>query len=658
MLLQGVNFWSPKYLSNPPKKEVVSSVSQTLSRPTGPPFFVVARSMSSSSVSLSTSAFLCEDMPSQGEHDHDSAPQEAVPSPSVLEAEVPAAEEDPAEEDLSAEEDLAAVAAAGTASGPGFGLPSSKRSLSQVCISPFVSTFEIDLLLHDLLKFLGGAHHPRAMLRLCITCKAVRRLLADVCMHVKRYVLSFGPVMGMKPQRGVILDADLATRKLCVACVPCWRAFVDRCTSGDAEMVKYILEKLPPDDHVISWYTGKTALYHASDYGQVKVVRVLLDAGARVDIPDTFGVTALMRASKKGHRDVVRTLLQAGADVSLRANTDSEGLTIQGNEGFTSLMLAAKYGHADITRDLLVAGSKPDDATDDGTTALIIAADEGKAECVIALLEGGARVDAVDAFCRPALLYASMNGHLSAVRALIGRGADVAHKDVDGTTALMVSCNTGMVDVSLELIRSGADIHTTDNDGCTAVKMAVHAGRRDLVRAMVEEVGGDKIDLLSVLTWTIRVVSGAWRLRPELKLIFEDVVNAGADVNACLSRGGSPLMVACKCGNVEAVRSLLDAGADPHKTTDAGNRALFYAAREGFLECVTALIDAGAKVDFFTGNNLTALQISIYKGHIECARALMGAGADMHLPNASGKTASDYAKIMGFEKSINAEIVD
>src|SRR4051812_34335581 len=79
-----------------------------------------------------------------------------------------------------------------------------------------------------------------------------------------------------------------------------------------------------------------TPLMAAAEAGRVKACRLLLDAGARVNVKNTNGSTPLMHAAAPGHRGVVRLLLEAGAQVDTR---DSQGRT--------ALLVAAWAGHAD-----------------------------------------------------------------------------------------------------------------------------------------------------------------------------------------------------------------------------------------------------------------------------------------------------------------------
>ena len=48
--------------------------------------------------------------------------------------------------------------------------------------------------------------------------------------------------------------------------------------------------------------------------GHIPVVKVLLKAGAEINVRDDFGITPLKWASDKGHTDMVKILLTAGTN--------------------------------------------------------------------------------------------------------------------------------------------------------------------------------------------------------------------------------------------------------------------------------------------------------------------------------------------------------
>jgi ankyrin repeat protein len=84
---------------------------------------------------------------------------------------------------------------------------------------------------------------------------------------------------------------------------------------GHVEAVKLLLSTLIDKDHVNN--LGWTALLEAvilGDGGQrhTEIVRLLVEAGANVNIADRDGVTALTHAKRRGYAEMVRILSVAG----------------------------------------------------------------------------------------------------------------------------------------------------------------------------------------------------------------------------------------------------------------------------------------------------------------------------------------------------------
>ncbi|KAF2348721.1 Ankyrin repeat-containing domain [Trinorchestia longiramus] len=83
---------------------------------------------------------------------------------------------------------------------------------------------------------------------------------------------------------------------------------------------------------------GQTALMLAVSHGRLDTVRLLLAAGADVNIQDDDGSTALMCAAEHGHLAIVRFLLQC-------PDTDAH---LVDNDGSSALAIAVEAGHKDV----------------------------------------------------------------------------------------------------------------------------------------------------------------------------------------------------------------------------------------------------------------------------------------------------------------------
>src|SRR3989339_367698 len=71
-----------------------------------------------------------------------------------------------------------------------------------------------------------------------------------------------------------------------------------------------------------------TPLMEAVIGGHKKIVRLLLDKGARINLANDLGWTSLMLAVEMGHSHLVRLLLSEGADINLMNDRDESALDI------------------------------------------------------------------------------------------------------------------------------------------------------------------------------------------------------------------------------------------------------------------------------------------------------------------------------------------
>lgn len=88
--------------------------------------------------------------------------------------------------------------------------------------------------------------------------------------------------------------------------------FVWGLKNGDLDQVIEAVEKQGTDVNIA--IEGRPPLCLASDYGQLEIIKYLLDKGANVESTDKHGITALLAAIWEGHTQCVKVLLEAGAN--------------------------------------------------------------------------------------------------------------------------------------------------------------------------------------------------------------------------------------------------------------------------------------------------------------------------------------------------------
>ncbi|MCA0910654.1 ankyrin repeat domain-containing protein [Qipengyuania gaetbuli] len=95
------------------------------------------------------------------------------------------------------------------------------------------------------------------------------------------------------------------------------------------------------------------------------------------------------------------------------------------------------------------------------------------------------------------------------------------------------------------------------------------------------------------------------------------------------------------------VRFLLQRGANPNIADRNGVTPLQIAAQLGFVEGVERLAQGGADVDVRNVAGETPLISAIHRRDVAMIEVLIKAGANLDRTDNSGRTARDYAKLMG-----------
>jgi ankyrin repeat protein len=269
---------------------------------------------------------------------------------------------------------------------------------------------------------------------------------------------------------------------------------------GQKDRVAELLDSEPSllqTEKELEWYarpyhgserstTGKqfcSPLTWAASTKNVGLARLLLDKGANVNAPGSFGMTALHFAAENGQRRMVRLLMNKGALIT------REGLCCM-----TPLMLASGKGRLGVAKMLLPAIDREElDQKDlQGWTTLHHAAYRGRIEVVDLLLSKGAQVQSKDATGRTPLMLAANRGHLAALSVLIkamhGEGLD--EKDEQGWTALhhAVSMAYRSLKVVHRLLDKGARPDAKDHRGVSVLMLAAKGGYSGPIRALLKHL--------------------------------------------------------------------------------------------------------------------------------------------------------------------------
>lgn len=154
---------------------------------------------------------------------------------------------------------------------------------------------------------------------------------------------------------------------------------------------------------------GDSAMYHASQFGLVRSVQLLIEEGVSVDECAPTGESSLHVAAAAGYDDVVQLLISHGAQVNFK--------------GFSILGKPCSQNHVEVVRILIEHGADVNGRKEYKSSPLAAAASIGALKIMHMLLKAGAYVNDIEYSGNP-LASAAFFGQAEAVRVLLDNGAD------------------------------------------------------------------------------------------------------------------------------------------------------------------------------------------------------------------------------------------
>jgi uncharacterized protein len=438
-------------------------------------------------------------------------------------------------------------------------------------------------------------------------------------------------------------------------------------------------------------------LIDAAQANQHAAAMALIDGGADVKARDVDGTTALHWAVHNDDTALAERLLRGGADVAA-AN----------DYAATPMQEAAIAPDPAMIKLLLKAGANVDSPNPEGQTALMVVARAGNVDAAKLLLSHGAKINATEQWGgQSALMWAAAQSQPDMVKLLVSKGADVNARSVDrdwqrrvtaegrpknmnhgGFTPLLYAAREGCVQCAKYLVKGRADINLTDPDGTTPLVLALTNMHFDLAAVLID-AGADvnqwdfwgRTPLYSAIDLNTLPRGG----RPDVPStdattglqVAEMLLKKGANPNAQLilrppyrngifdrggdqviSTGATPLLVAAKIGDTEAIALLLKYHALVDLPTAAGVTPVMAAAGMGHsfnptrgrfktdaeaAESVRILKAAGALIDAHANDGLTPLHSAAEHGWNATVSLLVADGAPLEALDAKGLTPLDHA---------------
>ena len=394
--------------------------------------------------------------------------------------------------------------------------------------------------------------------------------------------------------------------------------FFKACEEGNLGKVKSLIKKGYDMNGTSQRFHGRTPLMCAIGEGRFYVVKYLINRGADVSKKDHQSRTALHYASERGDLKVVKVLLN---NFYKGANID-----VEDGDRCTSLMLAAERGHFDISLHLINCGADISKKDGHKRTALHYASERGDLKVVEALLGKGAEIDVEDGDCCTPLMLAAEREHIDILLCLINHGAraDVYKKDRHKRTALHYASERGDLKVVKILLSKGAEIDVEDENCCTPLILAV------------------KCDMFAIMCHLIKAGANVKRL---VDYFFEIIIGEDPFQGTYHSSLLSALSYTINNNHIAEAGVLITNGVGIEGELDINppRTALTWSAENGHDSLVRNLILQGVNVNYQDASGCSALHFAASSNHIQCSILLVEAGADLRLVDRDSCTPLDLA---------------
>lgn len=381
---------------------------------------------------------------------------------------------------------------------------------------------------------------------------------------------------------------------------------------GQLDIVQYLF-----DEALISWDTdadGRTVLHYTVMGGNANMAALLVKHRmCRLDAQDLEDETPLMFAAKLGHVKIVQVLLAAGAESNLR-------------RGKYGIPLPTNFPVALIGLDYLVDIKEPAHL---GPMAIHLAAIEGHAGVLEALPSENLYSESIAyynvrnsqtgsrAICLSVMQWAIVYGHVKAVEFFINNGVCL---DQVAEAPYVASCDHFFTELHLAiatdngalvdmLLKYGADSGMRTHWGFAPIHIAAMHDRQDALRVLLTEQTRSNPHLDCQVESRFEHTMGGW----------------------------TALDQAVYKGNTDVVRMLVEAGANPMIASDKGNASvcgkhcpIFAALEQDNMKCeiLTLLYEATAPLFSDTGiNDRTILSYAALQGSPRKVQHLLDLGA-------------------------------
>lgn len=417
--------------------------------------------------------------------------------------------------------------------------------------------------------------------------------------------------------------------------------------AGHVEIVKELLKRGADPNSEEDYSSPLNAAVESQNF---EVVKILVDAGAKVDSPklhplDTAlslhnqeiiefliqqGVEinpALQRSALWDRPVAFAKLIKLGADINYRLPTDPP-----------NMLHAAARGGGPATIKYLLDNGCDVNTVFNQVTPLMEAIRSRNPRAAKVLVENGADVNAIPAEVLPERNYEDetyCNGFPWPPQPIVETCLNLAVKEKSQDTARLL------------LAHGALPNYKAPSSAGTPLLHAVWEGYDELVRELLE-AGADPNQTSIVFMRKKPCFPLLLAIEADRLGIFKLLIEAGARINDQDAEGFSPVHLASHCHKPDILKILVQ---DHHARTDFkllnGSQPIHSAASKGGPEHVQILLDVGVDVNLKNDDGRTPLHWAAERGNWDTIELLLEKGAEVQVKSNedSPNTAFDLAHL-------------
>jgi ankyrin repeat protein len=263
-------------------------------------------------------------------------------------------------------------------------------------------------------------------------------------------------------------------------------------TGSSSNTSQWLLDK--GASHELTDMDGRAPIHYA---GSAANVKLLLDAGAEVNMLDKFSLTPLDIAALAGSEELTRALINNDADITISSPRHGTplhcGITRRSRIVIETILEAAKALNQDSAVIINCLNR-------DGDTALHTAIQTSRSDVVRVLLSFGADINVRNRNSGHTPLHQCvLSGDAEFIRwymsmAILHENFDIDARDFQQRTPLHYAATIGHVEAAQMLLQRGAQVDARDSKGNTALNLVVAASDK-----AIRKRAGDRVLFISVL---------------------------------------------------------------------------------------------------------------------------------------------------------------